>query len=222
MQKLKRAQSFEVILGEAIHRHEQAELERQELRDAISAKEKEKAEHGREIVRLQRIAYLAGYDKNPLAWQLREIRSVDSAWKHLYELETSCLSFGVSLYEATKLKKFKYVVEVRAWKTELSERPGDIHGGYRYTTYGKKKYMTPTEHGGYEGIKGQEMEKKFADLKAAEAYAAEWMGRLYEDHREEIEAERAVHDELRERGIVYDTDVKSLVPIAERDARRRR
>ena len=197
---------FEDMLNEALRAAKEAEALRKEAEEKARQLKRDEVEKYQAVTRLNRIAYLAGYSYNPMEWHKREFEHMrsDLAWREYWELETSMLEFAVVIEERTDLKKWKYVVNVYAKRRTLSDNPREVHGGYTDFDYGKRVYMKYISYGNYEPIPGQEMEKKFTKKEDALAFARQWMERLYNDHKDEIEQERAYYNQVKATGFKYD------------------
>lgn len=202
---------FEDMLNKAFENMKKAEAVRKQKEEEARLAKKEEEMCGREVTRLNRIAYLAGFERNTMVWTLTHETVNDSpskynprAWSKTWELNTSMLDFSIHLTERTDMKRDKWEVKVRAWHRTLSERGHEIHGGYTNHTYGQEKYAKYISYGNYEDTPGQELTKKFKSLKEAEAFVNAWKERLVNDHIGEIEYERALREQCLATGFKYD------------------
>ena len=197
MMKAVLAKTFGDVLKEHMKELGQIAKRRAELEAKVLEAKKEEQEKGRELNRLNRIAYLAGFSRNVMEWHLayEHGKRQNMEWTKIWCLETSIYNFSIFLSERNDLKRDKWEVMVKANKLIPSEKPKEIHGGYTYYEYGPRKYMErDPETMKYKEIPGQEMHKKFKSLEEAMAFVEFWKEKLYEDHKEDIDYDRKLRE----------------------------
>lgn len=178
------------------HRHTEYALLQEAAR--IKALREKKA---MELTRLNRVAYIAGFEGDPMFWRASEERSKehgdhlpkDRVWQQSFEIETAEYHGDIHVFERGDLKRDKYTVEVVFRKRTFSAEPSQIHGGYLDYGYGVTKYGKDTLT--------QKYKTKEEALLAAEA----WQDKLYTDHEESIIFDRVMYSNCKKAGYTFDS-----------------
>lgn len=167
-----------------------------ELQEKLKIAEANVRESGRDVVFMQRMAQIAGYDQNITEWQERYYDDYspihENEWAKYFDLKVATLEFEIAIYRKRNLKKLKHVVQVRGTKLTLSENINSVSDSYREDKYVKYKY------------KDEVLEKKFVTLEDAHAFVEQWKARLEADHADTLHEQRELFRLLKDEGLVYD------------------
>ncbi|KQY83606.1 hypothetical protein ASD24_29660 [Paenibacillus sp. Root52] len=191
-------QPIEERITNLIDVYTQDKTEVTNLKNMLREAEQKVIDSGRNIVFMQRIAQIAGYEQNIMLWQDKLIDQFhedhDYEWIQHHELNIATLRFDIAVVKKRKLKKYKYLVVVSGALLYVSENINAVGDTYKDYDYVKTKY----------GNDELELQKKFVNHEDALAYVELWKARLELDHSEKIQEEREIYQELIDAGLKYD------------------
>ncbi|OMF76695.1 hypothetical protein [Paenibacillus glucanolyticus] len=167
-----------------------------ELQEKLKIAEANVRVSTRDVVFMQRMAQIAGYDQNITEWKERYYDDYnpihENEWAKYFELKVATLEFQIAIYRKRNLKKFKHVVQVRGTKLTLSDNINAVGDTCREDKYVEYKY------------KDEVLEKKFVTLEDAHAFVEQWKVRLESDHADTLHEQRELYRQLKDQGLVYD------------------
>jgi len=173
-------------------RHEYLAQETEEARQLMETR-------GRELVRLQKVAHLAGLDYDPTEWRSdeRDCTHHTNYERHVvHTLETATLLFVVAVSTLRDLKRKPHRVTYSVREFRLSSTPGELYNAHCNIIA---------------NFPDVPQEQKFRDWEEAERYARSVMERLEAKYYETLNYERQTFRLLKDAGIYYDNDEKKFV-----------
>ncbi|WP_145142187.1 hypothetical protein [Paenibacillus sp. Y412MC10] len=188
-------QSIQERITNLIEILKQDEKNVRQLQDELRNANERVNNSAQNVVLMQRMAQIAGYEENITQWQekLNDNFSAnhDYEWTETHKLQTLTLKIQIVIAKHRKLKKYKHVVKVNGQQLYISENIGQVSESYQDSDYIKNKY------------KDKELEKKFVNLADAREFVQAWKTQIEDDHKEVLQEHRDLYQQFKRANLIY-------------------
>lgn len=180
----------------------------QKLEEQLKIAKDKVIKSAQDVVYIQRMAQISNFESNITQWQQEIFNGFvdahENEWTESYNLQVPTLKFRIVITKKRNLKKFKHIVKIEGEKLYISENFGHVNNPTTSSDYFKNKY------------KDEELEKKFVNLEDARSFVQVWKDRIEDDYAEELHEHRALYQEFKNAGLIYDPETAKKMRFEQR------